>query len=130
MTQQPLKHLKIPKKIGQGEGGATIPHLYEYFQQIDDYIDQLLNQSGSGDMQKSVYDTNDNGIVDEAESVEWNNVQNKPSFYPPAEHNHDGVYAPVTHSHATNVTPIDNPSEATAEDIANKLNELIVSLQG
>lgn len=33
---------------------------------------------GSGDMTKAVYDINNNGIVDEAESVDWTNVQNIP----------------------------------------------------
>lgn len=47
--------------------------------------------SGSGDMEKSTYDTNNNGKVDAAESadsVEWSNVQNKPTVFPPDSHNH------------------------------------------
>lgn len=46
---------------------------------------------GSGDMLKSVYDTNDNGIVDVAASanaVEWANVSSKPSTFTPSEHTH------------------------------------------
>lgn len=36
--------------------------------------------SGMGDMLKSVYDSNNNGTVDSAEQVDWNGVQNKPTF--------------------------------------------------
>ena len=41
---------------------------------------------GIGDMDKSVYDTNDNGIVDAAESVPWTGVTGKPSTFPPDTH--------------------------------------------
>lgn len=47
---------------------------------------------GSGDMLKSVYDTNDNGIVDVAASanaVEWANVSTKPSTFTPSAHTHE-----------------------------------------
>ena len=47
---------------------------------------------GSGDMLKSVYDTDNDGIVDAAESVDWSGVQNKPTAYPPESHNHDDRY--------------------------------------
>lgn len=35
--------------------------------------------SGNGDMTKAVYDTNDDGIVDAAESVPWSGVTSKPT---------------------------------------------------
>jgi len=139
--RRPLKHLNVPQALGVGEGGKTIPQLYDYFLQIDDYIDELKNQSGAGDMKKAVYDTNDNGIVDEAENVSWKNVSGKPSSFPPEmhnhdelyapiNHNHDDTYAPISHAHATEVTQIADPATATTEDVANKINELIVALQG
>lgn len=72
--------------------------------------------SGLGDMKKSVYDTTDNGKVDVAElaeSVEWDNVENKPSSFPPSSHNHDGFYAPLVGG----VVPISNlPSELVTQD--------------
>lgn len=117
--RRPLKHLNVPQTLGFGEGGSTIPNLYDYFLQVDDYIDELKNQSGAGDMTKAVYDKNGNGKVDEAENVAWENVSGKPSSYPPE-----------THSHATGVTQIADPATATTEDIANKINELIAALQG
>ncbi|WP_287549766.1 DUF4795 domain-containing protein [Clostridium sp.] len=47
-----------------------------------------LGDAGYGDMTKSVYDTNKNGIVDKAESVEWSGVLNKPSTFTPSIHKH------------------------------------------
>lgn len=149
--RRPLKHLNVPLTLGVGEGGKTIPQLYDYFLQIDDYIDELKNQSGAGDMKKAIYDTDDSGTVDEAESVTWENVEGKPSSYPPETHNHDdtyasvdhthseyaptdhsheGTYAPVSHAHATGVTQIADPSTVELSDVAEKVNELIAALQG
>jgi len=48
--------------------------------------------AGTGDMTKAVYDTNNNGIVDAAESVPWSGVTGKPSTFPPETHNHDERY--------------------------------------
>jgi hypothetical protein len=47
---------------------------------------------GTGDMLKSVYDTDDNGIVDQAEEAPWEGITNKPSTYTPSTHNHDDRY--------------------------------------
>lgn len=44
--------------------------------------------SGTGDMLASVYDINDNGIVDAAETVPWSGVSGKPSTFTPSEHTH------------------------------------------
>lgn len=40
--------------------------------------------AGSGDMTKTVYDTNDSGIVDEAEAVPWSGIFDKPATFPAA----------------------------------------------
>lgn len=45
-----------------------------------------------GDMLKSIYDTDNDGIVDKAEAVEWSGVLNKPSAFTPSAHNHDNIY--------------------------------------
>jgi len=42
--------------------------------------------AGAGDMSKSVYDTNDNGVVDSAEAVPWAGITGKPSTYVPSAH--------------------------------------------
>ncbi|GIV66645.1 MAG: hypothetical protein KatS3mg047_1038 [Bellilinea sp.] len=44
--------------------------------------------TGGGDMLKAIYDTDNDGVVDAAESVDWAGVQNKPTTYPPDSHNH------------------------------------------
>lgn len=49
---------------------------------------------GSGDMTKSVYDTDDDGVVDEAESVPWSGVTDPPATYEPSAHEH--VEADIT----------------------------------
>lgn len=46
--REPLKHLDIPKSLGIGEGGKTLPKLYEYFKQVDDYIDELKSGGTQG----------------------------------------------------------------------------------
>lgn len=52
-----------------------------------------LGDAGYGDMAKSIYDTNGDGVVDKAEKVEWSGVLNKPSSFPPSSHSHD--YLPI-----------------------------------
>lgn len=43
---------------------------------------------GSGDMQKSVYDPDDDGVVTAAASVPWTGVTGKPSTFTPSAHSH------------------------------------------
>lgn len=105
---------------------------------IYNIVDLLKNAGGGGgDMQKEVYDQNDNGIVDAAESVPWSGVTNKPSTFPPQSHTHS--ISEVTNLQAaldgkaaipTAVEPIEDPTTATAEEIASKINELIAALKG
>lgn len=47
-----------------------------------------LGNAGYGDMIKSIYDTNGDGIVDKADKVEWGGVLNKPSTFNPSSHTH------------------------------------------
>lgn len=77
---------------------------------------------GGGDMTKAEYDTDQDGKVDLAETADsapWGGITGKPSTFPPS-----------AHTHATTVTPIADPTTATVEDVANKINELIAALQG
>lgn len=51
----------------------------------------LVAAQSTGDMLKSIYDTNNNGKVDYAQiadSVAWSGVAGKPALYPPAAHTH------------------------------------------
>lgn len=52
------------------------------------YVDDKMAASGSGDMLKSVYDANEDGVVDKASSVPWSGVTDKPSSYTPSSHTH------------------------------------------
>lgn len=55
--REPLKHIQIPKTLGIGEGGKTLPSLYDYFKQVDDLIDDLKTSGGQkGDDGKSAYE--------------------------------------------------------------------------
>lgn len=93
-----------------------------YVKASDGSFERLENGSGSGDMSKSVYDTDDDGIVDEAAtlsgftdnsanwntafgwgnhagagyltSVAWGDVTGKPTTFTPAAHTH--VVADIT----------------------------------
>ena len=49
---------------------------------------------GTGDMLKSTYDTDNDGIVDAAESVPWSGITSKPSVFTPDTHTH--IIADVT----------------------------------
>lgn len=51
-------------------------------------IQQVESESGSGDMLKSVYDTNGDGTVNSADSVPWTGVTGKPDTYTPEAHTH------------------------------------------
>ncbi|MER1959449.1 MAG: hypothetical protein ABS942_18865 [Solibacillus sp.] len=56
------------------------------------YVTQAdLGNAGYGDMQKSIYDTNGNGVVDAADSVPWSGVTGKPSTFSPSTHYHSTV---------------------------------------
>lgn len=46
---------------------------------------------GHGDMLKSVYDKNGDGIVDVASSVPWTGVTDKPTTFPPSNHTHQSI---------------------------------------
>ncbi len=47
-----------------------------------------LGAAGYGDMTKAIYDTNNSGIVDKAESVAWDGITGKPPTFPPSAHTH------------------------------------------
>lgn len=68
--RKPLKHLEIPESLGIGEGGKTLPALYDYFQQVDDLIDDLKSGGSDGADGKSAYEIAvDNGF--EGSEQDW-----------------------------------------------------------
>ena len=48
----------------------------------------LRSGTGAGDMLKSVYDADSDGVVDKAESVSWAGVTGKPATFAPSSHTH------------------------------------------
>jgi hypothetical protein len=61
----------------------------------------LVAAQSSGDMLKSIYDTNNDGKVDYAaiaDAVPWLGVSGKPAAYPPSSHSHSEYMSkgPVT----------------------------------
>lgn len=70
-SREKMKHLKdIPINLGVGEGGSTIPKLYDYFKQIDDYIEELKSGGTQGPPGKSAYEIAvENGF--EGTEQEW-----------------------------------------------------------
>ena len=100
-------------------------------------LENIRGGGGSGDMTKAVYDTDDDGVVDAAESVPWSGITGRPSTFPPSSHTHSisevaDLQAALDEKAAipTAVEPIEDPTTATAEEIATKLNELIAALKG
>lgn len=47
-----------------------------------------ISNAGYGDMLKSVYDSDNDGVVDAAKSAPWSGVTDKPTTFPPSTHNH------------------------------------------
>jgi hypothetical protein len=47
-----------------------------------------LGNAGYGDMLKSAYDKDNDGVVDSAETVPWNGISGKPSTFAPSSHTH------------------------------------------
>lgn len=81
ITIDQLKSIFFPKAIGPDYWKSPLPKASLY-----DLIDTML--TGTGTMLKSVYDTDNDGIVDAAESVPWIGVTGKPSTFPPDSHTH------------------------------------------
>ena len=52
----------------------------------------VVSAAGAGDMLKSVYDADNDGVVDKAESVSWAGVTGKPATFAPSSHTHDDRY--------------------------------------
>lgn len=54
------------------------------------------------DMLKSVYDANDDWIIDHAalaDTAPWSGISGKPTEFNPTAHNHDSLYSPLWHNH-------------------------------
>lgn len=100
--RKPLKHLDVPESLGIGEGGKTLPNLYEYFQQVDDYIDELKNAGGQkGDDGDSAYQVAVNNGFEGTESEWLESLKGKDGV---ATDGDDGVSVTGATSDDTNIT--------------------------
>jgi hypothetical protein len=78
------------------------------------------------------------GTADTANSVAWTNVSNKPETFAPEAHTHaisevSGLQSEldgkINKSAIGAVDPIADPTAATVEDVANKVNEILAALK-
>lgn len=78
------------------------------------------------------------GTADTANSVAWANVSNKPETFAPEAHTHaisevSGLQSEldgkINKSSIGAVDPIADPTAATVEDVANKVNEILAALK-
>lgn len=82
-----------------------------------------LGSLGYGDMMKSIYDTNANGIVDQAESVPWAGITDKPSTFTPSTHTHNYAGSSTAGGAATTaLTCTGNSATATKLATARTIN--------
>lgn len=66
-------------------GNLSSDNVQDALEELQGDIDAFV---GGGDMLKSMYDSNNNNIVDAAESVPWSGVTGKPSTFTPSSHTH------------------------------------------
>ena len=85
--------VSIARTIGTGAPGTIDTYTITFTDSTTSTF-QVYNGAdgqGSGDMTKTVYDTDNDGKVDAAEvadSIEWDGVQNKPPSFTPSTHTH------------------------------------------
>lgn len=87
-------------RVPVAPSGVAIPDDALVVMQVDGrpvlfrYSDFAVSGDGTGDMLKSVYDTNNDGkvnaasVADSANAVSWSNVSGKPSTFTPSAHVH------------------------------------------
>ena len=118
---------------GAGSGAGTFLDLTDTPSDYTGHLGKVLvvasgetgidfTDAGAGDMIKSTYDSNDDGVVDGADVAPWSGITDKPSTYPPSTHNHDSDYYTETEvdtklalqDEFTELT--DSPSSYSGED--------------
>lgn len=135
MTDRPV--LSFIAHVSDDPGDITFAQLYESRHgtvSVDRSVDELINaaiaaheaaadphdqylteEAGLGDMLKATYDPDDDGQVeraDVADAVDWPDVTNKPTDFPPSVHNHDADYSPIGHNHDSDYAASDHNHDA------------------
>lgn len=100
-----LKKSSVPAKVpvpGDLEYGELAINYADgklFFKNASNAIQEVGGGSGSGDMLKSIYDTDNDGIVDEAAAVDWSGITSIPGSFTPSAHTH--VISDVTNLQTT-----------------------------
>lgn len=110
--------------LAEGELGFCTDSGKLYIGSVSGNVLLFSRNTVSGDMLKSVYDTNNNGKVDyaqTADTVAWTGVDGKPAAFPPSEHTHtvltpladnykDGLALPSQYDRGITVFFSNNPA--------------------
>ena len=90
-------------------------------------IDKATINLGTGDMLKSVYDTDNDGKVDvaeTAESVAWSNVTGKPTTFTPSSHTHTAADLPKASTSVQGIVQLIDSYTSTSTGLAATANSL------
>lgn len=104
---------------------GTAANKYMTPQRVKQAIAAQTTSLGNGDMLKSVYDTDNDGKVDSAETadaVPWAGVSGKPSAFTPAPHTHAAADLPSASTGAKGVVQLNNTTNSTSISLAATAN--------
>ena len=110
----------------EAEGG-TSNNKYMTPLRVKQAIDKATINLGVGDMLKSVYDTDNDGKVDvaeTAESVAWSNVTGKPTAFTPSSHTHTAADLPKASTSVQGIVQLIDSYTSTSTGLAATANSL------
>ena len=110
----------------EAEGG-TSNNKYMTPLRVKQAIDKATINLGVGDMLKSVYDTDNDGKVDvaeTAESVAWSNVTGKPTAFTPSSHTHTAADLPKASTSVQGIVQLIDSYTSTSTSLAATANSL------
>ena len=110
----------------EAEGG-TSNNKYMTPLRVKQAIDKATINLGVGDMLKSVYDADNDGKVDvaeTAESVAWSNVTGKPTAFTPSSHTHTAADLPKASTSVQGIVQLIDSYTSTSTSLAATANSL------